>query len=46
MTDFFLIARSIVFHFAHIYAYGIVTVKDLSRFQSTSVDGPFNCKFP
>ena len=28
MTDFFLIAKSIVVHFAHICAYGVETVKE------------------
>ena len=28
MTDFLKIAKSIAFHFAHICAYGVKTVKD------------------
>ena len=31
MTDFLKIAKSIAFHFAHICAYGVETVKELQK---------------
>ena len=37
MTDFLKIAKSIAVHFAHICAYGVETVKELSLYLSLPV---------
>ena len=40
MTDFLKIAKSIAFHFAHICAYGVETVKERLPSRTRDVDKP------
>ena len=43
MTDFLKIAKSIAFHFAHICAYGVETVKDRMPAPKLPIIGKFHC---